>query len=208
MATTRGSGIAWRAAFALQLLLSPSIAVASTDNQSKKQELPEFTQIAQLTLRYFEGYGIGPGEIIARSEVEGLLKHLRRLGWNVPGKKSLLDATPKDESYLVRVLRKTDEGKAFGRQIAKFPMGYDRLDRLSRLPQGKQTIRDLIKGPDGHELIKYMTTSAGGKALGVQLGGAGAKNFNKPTGLTYTPEQLIAALKHRYEVSVGSTSQP
>jgi hypothetical protein len=82
------------------------------------------------------------------------------------------------------------------RRIAKYPEAFDRLDRLSRLPHGKQTIRDLIKGPGGDKMIQYLTTTPGGKETGKMLSEApkGAK-FNASTGRIYTVDLLLQHVK-------------
>ena len=50
------------------------------------------------------------------------------------------------------------------RRVAADPNVYDRLDRLSQMPHGQQTIRDMIKGPGGEKMVDYMTKSPGGAA--------------------------------------------
>ena len=93
----------------------------------------------------------------------------------------------------------TSEGLAFSKQIASFELGFDRVDRLSRMPIGRQTIIDLIRGPDGYKMIEYMTTSSGGKEMGKMLSQASTgQDFNKPTGKVYTPTLLIKALEELF----------
>jgi hypothetical protein len=44
------------------------------------------------------------------------------------------------------------------RHVAGMPGGYDRVDRLSRIP-GAGDRRALINTPGGHKMIEYMTTT-------------------------------------------------
>jgi hypothetical protein len=82
------------------------------------------------------------------------------------------------------------------RQISKMALAYDRIDRLAPLPHGQQTIRDLIRGPDGYKLIAYMTGTSGGTQLGRMLSTSpNAAGFNSATGRIYTAEALIEKLK-------------
>ena len=91
------------------------------------------------------------------------------------------------------------------RQISSYPNAYDLLDRLSRLPRGRQTVRDLIRGPDGYKMLQYMTTSAGGRQMGKQLSNSpGAGKFNEPTGRIYTAEDLL----RRLEQSRAAAAKP
>ena len=189
------------AAFAV----SGSVAWAADD--AGRGSGPELAKIEATALRHFAGMGVQPGEIIAQNEVVELVKHFRGLGWNIPDKKGLIAASPRDTSFLVKVLRQSKKSRKFARQISKYPLGYDRLDRLSRAPQGRQTVVDLVNGPGGHELIEYMTTSSGGKHLGRQLAGGGQKDFNKPTGLVYTPEQVVEKLKTHFRRATAATEQ-
>lgn len=148
-----------------------------------------------------------PGDIIAQSEVEPLFAQLKRMGWAVPERKRLLHKVPGDRDFLIRKLR-TPRGRKFMRRIADYPGAYDRLDRLSWLPQGKQTVHDLIHKTGGHEMIEYLTTSAGGAALGKMLSRApkGA-HFNEPSGRIYTVEELLARLKRRYAAAAKAPAQ-
>lgn len=96
-----------------------------------------------------------------------------------------------DRSFLAKQLT-SKSGRAFSRHIAKFQLGYDQLDRLSHMPQGRSTIERLVRGPDGWKLLEYMAKAPGGHELGRMLsetpkGG----NFEKATGRIYTEMELV-----------------
>ncbi len=137
------------------------------------------------------------GDLLSASQVTAVLAEVKRLGWQVPDAKRLLERVPSDDEFLTTSL-KSEQARSFMRQIAKMHDGYDRVDRLSRMPQGRQTVEKLIQGPDGYKLIEYMTTAKGGKELGTMLGSARHTDFNGTTGRIYTEQQLVSELKKLY----------
>jgi hypothetical protein len=173
----------------------PADAAASRD-----RPLPKFADAEAMIVRYFEALpGYQPGGILARGEVEPIYQHLARMGWQVGDWKSIADRVPADGSFLVRQLR-TRDGRKFMAQISKYALGYDRLDRLSKLPRGPELIRQFIRGPEGYKMIQYMTETPGGKNLGTMLSQApDGKDFNKPTGQIYTLDALLDVLKEQYD---------
>ena len=183
--------------FSLALL---SCAEGASNPNRQKKPLPKFEDAKTMLVRHFQSLpSYQPGGILAKSEVEPIFKHLRQMGWRVADQKAILDQVPADNSFLVRELR-TPAGRKFTTHIAKYPDGYDRLDRLSRLPQGKKLVRDFIRGPEGYKMLQYMTETRGGKNMGKLLSKAPkGKNFNKPTGRIYTLDMLLDALKKQYD---------
>jgi hypothetical protein len=167
---------------------------------------PSYAEVREVVLRHFALLpDYAPGDMIARSEVEPLFAQLQRMGWKVADRKDILRKVPADQDYLLQKLR-TPRGRKFMRRIAGYPDAYDRLDRLSWLPHGRQTVHDLIDGAGGDEMIKYLTTTLGGSELGKMLSKTpkGA-DFNKPTGRIYTAEMLLGQLEksHAAEKSAG-----
>lgn len=189
------------AAVTAVLLGCLSIAYCADAEIKKKETLPEFADIEKTVVGYFkllEGYQAGG--ILSRSEVEAVYKLLARQGWKVPKWKLFLQRVPADHSFLVRRLR-TDDGRKFMAHIAKYPGGYDRLDRMSRLARGQLLVDELIRGPDGHKMIQYMTKTSAGATLGSMLSDtARGKDFNKPTGQIYTVDMLLDALRESYDL--------
>jgi hypothetical protein len=147
-------------------------------------------------LQYFQAiHDFRTTDLINRDQVEPLLIQLERSGFPLSDKKKILARVPATSDFLVEQFS-TPDGRKFMRRIANYPEAYDRLDRLSRLPLGKQTIRDLIKGPGGEKMVQYLTTTPGGKEMGNMLSevpkGAG---FNDPTGRIYTVDLLLRQIK-------------
>ena len=114
---------------------------------------------------------------------------------------------PADDDFLVTNLR-TPAGRKFMGRMGQYAGGYDRLERLARLPHGEQTVRDLIRGPGGDEMVKYMTQTPGGKALGRQLSNAPAgEGFNETTGRIYTAQALLGRLQRSYAGQQAASSR-
>ena len=57
----------------------------------------------------------------------------------LPDDKQILERVPAKDEFLAEQLR-TRSGRKFMRQISRYDNAYDRLDRLSRLPHGEQTV--------------------------------------------------------------------
>ena len=166
---------------------------------------------AKAIVRYFEGLpGYQPGGIITRSEVKPIFQRLAKMGHRVaaPNAKKILEQVLADDAFLVRELR-TPKGRKFMARIADYPLAYDRLDRLARLPRGRRIAGDLIHGPGGYKMIEYLTTARGGAELGKMLSKSpkGAR-FNKPTGRIYTVDMLLSRLRLRLAADGTSAIVP
>lgn len=169
---------------------------------------PPLSEVREIVWRHFALLAdYRPGDIIARSEVEPLFLQLQLIGWKVTNRKGILRKVPADNDFLIRKLV-TPHGRKFMRRIANYPNAYDRLDRLSWLPHGRQTIHDMIHKPGGDEMIKYLTTAPGGTELGKMLSKAPkGKGFNKPTGRIYTVNMLWERLKKSHAEAEKAASR-
>jgi hypothetical protein len=189
--------IAIQAAVAL-VAISPSSAAAPAQRAapSKLPSLATVKTIVEHTLGKDRNYR--PGDMLTQSRVTSVLAQLKAAGWEVPQGRELLLRIPADNEYLIRTLS-TKKGVAFMRAVSTMSEGYDRVDRLSRLPNGQQLVERLIAGPDGHKMIAYLTESRGGKELGAMLGSTvQGVDFNRPTGRIYTEKQLLDVLEKLY----------
>ena len=172
------------------------LAMGLVAAQAAGSPIPSLAKVRETVLQPFEAQeDYQPGDLITRAQVEPLLGRLRKLGLPLPdAKKILADVLPAD-GFLPEQFA-TPAGRCFMRQISCYASAYDQLDRLSRLPRGRQTIRDLIRGPDGYKLLQYMTTTRGGRQMGKMLSNSpGAGDFNAPTGRIYTVDDLLLRLK-------------
>ncbi len=177
-----------------------SPAAAQQAAPASKPAADDFVKFEKLVWQYFDSLdNFRQTDLIAREDVEPLLKKLAAAGLVVKKPDDLLNLLLTKNDFLYVELH-TSAGRKFMRRIASYPDGYDRLDRLRRLPRGMQTVRDLIRGPGGERMIEYMTTAAGGKALGKQLSqDPNGANFNAPTGRIYTVRNLLDYLKEQYD---------
>lgn len=175
------------------LMLGMAIAKAADD---QPKPIPPFSELKQAVLSYFQSQpDYEPGDLITREEVEPLLKQIEKLGLPLPDAKQILEKVLAEDSFLAEQFS-TPEGQKFMRQIKDYPLGYDRVDRLSRLQRGQSIVRELIRGPDGAKMIQYMTTAPGGKNMGGMLTNAPeGEDFNAPTGRIYTADMLLACLE-------------
>ncbi|OHB70677.1 MAG: hypothetical protein A2V70_06160 [Planctomycetes bacterium RBG_13_63_9] len=183
----------------LKMLVGMAVAGAAAHawGATPPKPLPPFAEIQKAVLRHFRLLpDYKSGDLISRSEVQRLFAGLEKIGWVPADHQSILKQVPTDESFLAKELR-TQTGREFMRQVAAFPDAYD---RLSRLPYGKETVRDLIDGADGYKMVEYMTTTPGGENMGKQLSNAPkGRNFNKETGRIYTAKALLERLKTSYD---------
>jgi hypothetical protein len=161
--------------------------------------LPDFAVVSQAVLGYFSTIkGYQPGDLVNQSQVDGALDAVAAAGWEVPNPRQIVGLALSDNAWLVRELA-TPKGQSFMRKVGKHDGGYQRLDRLSEIADGKNAIRILIKDPGGDKMIEYMDTTPGGKNLGQMMGGAKkGVDLNKPTGRIYTADDLVAVLQGIY----------
>lgn len=164
------------------------------------KELPPFETVWQSVdaeLVKFPGYKAG--DLISRKQVEPIFAVVYRLGWKVLDQEEILSLVPDDNEYFVRRMR-TKQGLKFMRQMSKYPLGYDRIDRIGRMSMGNDNVDALIRGPDGYKMIQYMTETVWGKNMGKMLSMAPkGQDFNSPTGRLYTADALMLRLQDSYE---------
>ncbi|MEN6406431.1 MAG: hypothetical protein ABFC77_08165, partial [Thermoguttaceae bacterium] len=156
-----------------------------------------FDEVEKTVSRHFSSLtDYQANDLLHREMVKPLLDRLCEQGFlKRTDATRILDKVPTKDEFLVDQLA-TPNGRAFMRRVSVYPGAYDRLDRLSRMAHGRQTVRDLIRGPDGEKMIEYMTQSPGGRNLGKMLSrDPGAGQFNAPTGRIYTEAMLLAELR-------------
>jgi hypothetical protein len=181
------------------VLLGVVVAAAAQPPRNLVKPIPSMSEIKQVVLGYFQAKpDYRAGDLITREEVEPLLGKLQKMGLPLADAKQILDKLPSKNEFLATQLS-TPNGRKFMRQICGYKNGYDRVDRLSRIPRGEQTVRDLIRGPDGYKMIEYMTNTPGGKHFADEFASVpNGKNFNAPTGRIYTADQLLARLEQSW----------
>jgi len=134
------------------------------------------------------------GDLIRRSQVEQAVAKVVSKGVKISEPAEITKRGLADDSFLIRELS-TPSGKHFMRRLAQHSGTFSHLDRLSQIPRGQQTIRDLVHTKDGDKMIEYMATTKGGHNMSAMMAEPrGGVDLNKPTKRIYTAEDLVDAL--------------
>jgi hypothetical protein len=170
------------------LLGGPSLVAA------KPPTMAEVKAVVERHLRSNPDYA--PGDLISRGDVEPIFDELLPLG--VPlneSQEELYDDFVPDNSPLVCSLR-TPRGREFMKKVKSFPKVYDRLERLSWSPKGKEMIDQLIEDPQGPALFNAMLQPSGLAATAKYLNDdPSGKNFSLATGRIHTANELLKRLE-------------
>jgi hypothetical protein len=136
-----------------------------------------------------------PGSMICRRDVEVLFSNLLRQGvTSTNDQEDLAECVLPDSSYLAGRLM-TPNGRAFMKTIASDPTAYDRLERLSWTPDGRQLIDTYIKSKDGPAKLQQLKTPEQLAKLSKRLAAdPRTADFALPTSKAHTAEELIAKL--------------
>ena len=167
--------------------------------------MPSFDQVQKLVDRQLATLSdYQPGDIVSQQQVEPIFEQLKQLGWVVRDRAEIMKLVPGDSDFIVRELRSA-EGRTFMRQSGKYPLAYDRIDRLSRMIMGEKNVRALIRGPDGYKMIQYMTSTPYGRNMGQMLSqDPRGADFNSPTGRLYTADALLGRLQQSYDAELAA----
>lgn len=136
-----------------------------------------------------------PGFLISRRDVETLFAQLLAEGVTVAeDQEDLSECVLSDSSFLVGRL-KTPAGRVFMKKIASDPTVYDRLERLSWTPDGRQLIDSFLKAKDGAAQLQQLKTSAQLAKLSKRLAAdASTPDFALQTSRCHTAEELVTKL--------------
>jgi hypothetical protein len=171
-------------------------------------KLPKWSEIEPVVRKHFaEIRGFQKTDLISRSQAEPVFAKLAELGWAVADKAAILSSLPADSDFIVKELR-TTQGRKFMRSIASYTDAYDRLDKLSQLPEGRSSIRTLIKGPGGKKLIDFLTSSTGRPQAGELLANSPhGHDFDGATGRIYTLDALVERLEQSYRAATEAAGK-
>jgi hypothetical protein len=189
-----------RAAAAGMLLLAVRSAIG--DEPAVLPARPDFAVVTHAVGGYFASLpDYRAGDLVSRSHVAAALAGVEVVGWKVPNVDEIVQRALPDNSFLVMQFA-TPAGHRFMRKIAQDPGAYAQLDRLSSISRGQMQVRELIRWKGGDEMIRYLTTTKGGRHLGRQMADAGqGVDLNKPTGRIYTADDLVSELKRAWDAS-------
>lgn len=171
-------------------------AAAQASPKAKKTESPavQMRTLVQQTLAKNQYYA--PGYLISRRDVETLFSQLLKMGLtDTENQEDLAECVLRDNSFLVGRL-KTPLGRAFMKQIASSPELYDRLERLSWTPDGRQLIDILLKSKDGATKLQQLRSADQVAKLSQRLAAdSRTADFDLPTSRVHTADELIAKLE-------------
>jgi hypothetical protein len=174
----------------------PKHPAAASDSKPQRPAWADIEKSVKATLAKTQGYQ--EGDLITREDASAVLADLKTLDWKVPEPSQLTDRLLPASDEMVRQLR-GKQGVKFMREIGSVMEGYDRLDRLRKLPNGQRRLRELIHQPGGYTMIQYMATTRGGENMGRELSSKKQGDFNSATKRIYTESQLLTELKTRYQ---------
>jgi hypothetical protein len=170
--------------------------------------LPPFDDVEQVVDRYYVAQkDLRPTDIITQKDGAAIFDQLKRIGWDVADQKLIMNAMLPENAFLVTTLR-SPYGKRFMRKSSSFDTIYDRLDRVSEQPGGKQLIADLVKLPNGEQFAK-LTTDVGDPDL-IALLPKDANGFNRqiPNGFLAESVRRGPAKRHPVPLRNDSADRP
>ena len=199
--------VAWHWSMAILLGIASGAFADSASDPGKVKSIPPFSEVQKTVWQHFEKQGdFQPGDLITREQVEPLLAQLQRMGLPLSDAKQILDKLPAKGDFLVEQFS-TPGGRKLMRRVAAAPDVYDRLDRLSQMPHGRQTVRDMISSPGGEKMVDYMTKSPAGVGVGkIMSSGQQAEQFGSPTGRIYTVDVLLTRLQQSHAAASKPSS--
>jgi hypothetical protein len=185
---------------------SLSVAAEKPDaNRWKKEKIEKF-----VTKFFLNIPGFKEGDLITKTQVDSLLKHMSKQGWVVKPaeREAIIDRVLDDNSFMVQQLT-TAKGRSFLNRIRNLPNGIDRVERIAEMPKGKRDVQALIyRVPDGHKWIEALTVPKNGVRLNQNFNRSahGSKMYEE-TDRLYFAHQLIEELASVVEIPKGSSAR-
>lgn len=178
------------------------LPVAAVGTARAEEKMPNWTTVQNVVQQHLsEKKGYRPGDLLSKGDVDGIFAELRSLGWKVKDQKEISKQVLADDDFLVKQLRE-NWSSALTRSVSGKKLLYDRLDRVSRVDNGKQLINDICKLPDAKYALDYLEDllpkKPGGRTRKV-------KDFDKPTGRIYTEQQFVKRLRQSFDQALAST---
>lgn len=185
----------WIVAASSAIVLAPTHAA---------ETLPKFDQVQTVVEAYFSKQKDHlPGDLISRKQVAAVCDEIARLGWTIADRAELEKRALDDGSLLMTQLRSAN-GKKFMRQAGAMSMGYDQLDRLSQLPQGRSTLDRMMRDPQGGKMLEFFSATSNGQEMLKKMSRGAAGKSDRPTGKIYTVDELSSALAESYKAAASA----
>ena len=188
----------WVAGMLVAMLVAPTLFAAG-------RATPTMAQVEKVVAEELaKKRDYQPGDLISRADAEPIFNRLMEMGMQPFDPETLYNQFLPYNSFLVTEMS-TAAGRKFMRKVSKYPDVYDRLERLSWMPAGRELIRELTQRGDGPEVLQTLTTPAGAKAVEqIMAGDVRGANFALPTGHIHTAEQLLERLREAHTPKGGS----
>lgn len=179
-------------------------AVKSNKPVEQQSTFPTWKDVETAAVSHFKSLpNYQAGDIVSHGQVKPLLDQLAKAGWKVSDRDALLAQISADNDLIVAQLR-SKSGVKFMRKLGGSAEQYDRLRRLAETKGGDRTVSDIMKLPNGNDVLAALVESKAGKDIARQLSkGPRTRDFNKPTGYLYTQEQVMARLAESYRRDSG-----
>lgn len=135
------------------------------------------------------------GDLISQRHVEPIFEELLTLGFQPANHEELYDAVLPEQDRLVQLFD-TAAGRRFMRQVARLPLAYDRLERMTWTDVGRRLIEELLVAEDGPKRFAAINSTDGLRKLQalVEKDPRG-RNLALPTGNIHTAEDLVRQLR-------------
>jgi hypothetical protein len=144
-----------------------------------------------------------PGDLLSREDVEPILDELADLGFRPFANDDAFDMVLPESSLLV-ILMRMPEGERFMRRLAHHEHVYDRLERLTWSPQGRDLLRAYVASPHGVAEFEKLLALKKPSEITAVLGAETAKNFELPTAHIHTALEFVQALRKAHGIKSGS----
>lgn len=208
------SAAAWTLAVPSHAASAPpagASAAAPSDaaNQpAQKASMPDWKSVESAAKKYCRSLpNYRPGDVLSQGQIKPLLAQLAKLGWKVSDQQALLGQICPDDDFVVRQLR-TKSGQKFMRSTGGSAEQYDYLRRLCATKGGDRQVADILKLPNGNEVLAALTESKAGKDISRRLAdGPRTRGYDTPTGTLYTESQILARLKESHARDLRASSK-
>jgi hypothetical protein len=177
---------------------------AAASAAGEKPAMPDWKAVASTAKTHFQTLpNYRAGDIVSQGQVKPLLVKLAKAGWKVSDEKALLAQICPDDDFVVRQLR-TKSGQKFMRSTGGSAEQYDYLRRLAETKGGDRTVADILKLPNGSEVLSSLVESKAGKDISRRLAeGPRTQGYNTPTGMLYTETQILTRIEESYSRDAG-----
>jgi hypothetical protein len=176
-----------------------------TQKQAAAPAMPDWKTVESTAKQHLKSLpNYQAGDILSQGQIKPLLAKLAKAGWKLSDQKELLGQIAADDDFIVRQLR-SKSGMKFMRSTGGSAEQYDYLRRLSETKGGDRAVTDILKLPNGNDVLTALTKSKAGKDISRRMAaGPHTQGYDTPTAYLYTETQVLARLKESYDRDTGA----